>query len=412
MINKRTVLILGAGSSSEVGFPTGQRLNREIYVLIKEKSKGFRKNRGENIKEAVLPNASLLLRLLELSGQTKNDRSVYSITDINDFADDLRHAALPSIDDFLFKRPRYALIGKLCILFVLSKYEDAKRFEPHREINNATYNQEWIHPEWGWYEYLWHQLQRETNGKFNNLKKNELSIITFNYDRSLEFFLFTAIKSAYGMRDVEHEVADFFKKVSIQHVYGELGVLPWKLNLEEYQEQYKHQPDAVNDFTPWDLNILFRLWGNVGDYGATRQDWDLGDDVLGENARKKITEIFIKRANEIKTYDEISRDERCKKVLSEAEKIYFLGCGYHEQNINAIGLLHSGSEGRGILRADVQILGTAVNKSDIETEKIKFYVASFSRPPKWLNIRNKWDGIEVNGSSKITSFFRNIAPLE
>jgi hypothetical protein len=119
--------------------------------------------------------------------------------------------------------------------------------------------------------------------------------------------------------------------------------------------------------------------------------------------------MFVARAKEMKTYHEVSQDDRYKEILSKAERIYFLGCGYHEQNINVLGLLQAGSGGRGILSEDVEIFGTAVNKSDKETEQIKNYVASFSRPPEQINIKNKWNGM---GSSKITSFFKNIAPLE
>ena len=54
-------------------------------------------------------------------------------------------------------------------------------------------------------------------------KKNNLRIITFNYDRSLEEFLLRAIQAKFGLP--EWEAFDLFKEaVSIEHVYGDLGM--------------------------------------------------------------------------------------------------------------------------------------------------------------------------------------------
>jgi len=42
-----------------------------------------------------------------------------------------------------------------------------------------------------WYEYLFNQLTT----RFDDFEKNKLSILTFNYDRSLEFYLFTCMRA-------------------------------------------------------------------------------------------------------------------------------------------------------------------------------------------------------------------------
>src|SRR3989338_7173778 len=127
MIEKRTVLILGAGSSYEVGFPLGRQLINEIYTLVMGSSKGYRKNIGGNIKEETVPNAALLNRFLEVAGEKRQDGSDYSVDFIRTFAEELWNAKLPSIDDFLFHREEFSLIGKISILFVLSNYENAER---------------------------------------------------------------------------------------------------------------------------------------------------------------------------------------------------------------------------------------------------------------------------------------------
>lgn len=422
VIEKRSVLILGAGSSYEAGFPLGKELIQQIYSFVQGNSLGYRRDSQGQIQDKVLPNATLLWKLLEIARVKKEGGAGYSVDDIKWFAQDLWDAHPDSIDDFLFNRREYSLIGKLCILFVLSGYENTKRFQPFQEINHGTIaipreyesrvedytalvnlDREWKFPTWGWYEYLWSRLQDGGAGDFENLKQNKLSVITFNYDRSLEYFLFTAIKATYGLRQREVDAADFFVNVPVKHVYGELGVLPWKFN---YLHEYRSQNDALNDFSPWEAGVLFRLYGDIGEYGATPDDWEQGRTILNEQSRLNMAQMFVARAKEMKTYHEVSQDNRYKEILSEAERIYFLGCGYHQKNIQVLGL------DTGILSQDIEIFGTAVNKSDKETEQIKLYVASFSRPPEQINIKNKWNGTEEGGSFNITSFFRNIAPLE
>ena len=218
MIEKRTVLILGAASSYEAGFPLGKELIQQICSLVQGSSLGYRKDSQGQIQDRVLPNVTLLCRLLEIAGVKKEDGASHSVDDIKWFAQDLWDAHPDSIDDFLFNRREYSLIGKLCILFVLSGYENTKRFQPFQEINHGTIaipreyesrvkdytalvnlDRKWKFPTWGWYEYLWRRLQDETGGDLEKLMQNKLSVITFNYDRSLEHFLFTAIKATYGL---------------------------------------------------------------------------------------------------------------------------------------------------------------------------------------------------------------------
>jgi len=48
-----------------------------------------------------------------------------------------------------------------------------------------------------WYQYFCDKL----NTSFEEFDQNKISIITFNYDRSLEHSLFTALKNSYGKND-------------------------------------------------------------------------------------------------------------------------------------------------------------------------------------------------------------------
>jgi hypothetical protein len=61
--------------------------------------------------------------------------------------------------------------------------------------------------------------------KFENfLDNNKVSIITFNYDRSLEYYLLTCLHAKYKKGLLE--CAKVLEKIPIRHVYGKLGELP------------------------------------------------------------------------------------------------------------------------------------------------------------------------------------------
>ncbi len=118
---------------------------------------------------------------------------------------------------------------------------------------------------------------------------------------------------------------------------------------------------------------------------------------------------FKRAVEEIYTFYEASTDKakaEYSDFFKKAEKVYFLGFGYHDLNVRAIELDIE------ILPSGVEICGTAIGKSGVETDKIKNYVASFSIPPEQINIRNEWEGMGDSESSKIMSFFRNVSPLE
>ena len=63
--------------------------------------------------------------------------------------------------------------------------------------------------------------------QYLNLIKNNLSIITYNYDRSLEQYLFIALRAAFNLKS--SECRTLMKSIPIIHMHGDLGALPWQL---------------------------------------------------------------------------------------------------------------------------------------------------------------------------------------
>ncbi|MFA6357390.1 MAG: hypothetical protein WCY09_01795 [Candidatus Omnitrophota bacterium] len=393
MIDKETVLILGAGSSNEVGFPLGKTLIKNILDLAAGETIGLHLRSPKDIVNHSLRNSHLLWRLLDISGEKKEDNGSYSVDDIQKFAADLEDANPPSIDDFLLSPTKYSLIGKLFILFALSECEDIRRFQGNKNFGLK----------WGWYRYLWERLIDDTGKDFKKLKNNRLKIITFNYDRSLEIFLFKAIKAQYNLHDYENKIASFFDEISIQHVHGKLGIMSWQFN---YQQAHRKQPKVINDFTPVTFRDLFPLYDKVGTFGASEADFGVSQ-FINDQSRSTFAKEIIERAKMIRISHELPLEkEDYREIFQKAKRVYFLGFAYHEQNIQALGL-DKGNYGTP-LSHDIEIHGTAVGKTKKQIDDIKSYIASFSRPPEKINIKNKWDGIDDKESSKITSFLRDV----
>ena len=74
-----------------------------------------------------------------------------------------------------------------------------------------------------WYDLLVQKLRSGINkSKIEQFKENKLSIITFNYDRSLEYFLYHSIRNWYDLKGDENEkkTLDLFRSIEIVHVHG------------------------------------------------------------------------------------------------------------------------------------------------------------------------------------------------
>jgi hypothetical protein len=151
----------------------------------------------------------------------------YSNEAVDSFVDRLRTASVNTIDEFLEHNMDYADLGRACIAFCLLECEQESRlFDTTTEATN-------------WYRLL----IKAMNGAAGNLRDNCVSFITFNYDRSLEHFLFSTFKGRYNLRD--ERAAEIVNSLTIRHMYGKLGRLPW-----EVQRAHEIQSEFVRDYDP------------------------------------------------------------------------------------------------------------------------------------------------------------------
>ncbi len=245
MITRPTVLILGAGSSMPYQFPSGRKLMRDVYIYLSEK------------------HPSSWIPILNQLGIETNH--------IQAFREELHYSGRASVDAFLEYRPEFLKVGKLAITLGLIPHE------MESSLFNVTHN---------WYEYLFNKL----NTPFEEFDENKLSIVTFNYDRSIEHYLFTVLRNAYGKS--EKECANKLNKIQIIHVHGRLGALPWQ---EGPGRPYYHKVSLEEIKT------------------ASEQIVVISEDIETSTAF-----------------------EKSFSLMSAADIICFLGFGYHEANLRRL----------------------------------------------------------------------------
>ncbi len=195
MITRPTVLILGAGASIPYKFPSGP----DLFLKVCDSLEAVDSDMFKFLHEE-----------MEFGGDC-----------IKDFVACLRTSGRSSVDAFLETREDFMEIGKLAIAACLVPHEDAGiLFATAIQAKN-------------WYKHLFEQMSpsHEEGSMGNAVEKfadNNISFITFNYDRSLEHFLHASMKSSYRLS--ESQAGNIVNQIPIIHLHGALGYLPWSAN--------------------------------------------------------------------------------------------------------------------------------------------------------------------------------------
>lgn len=154
---------------------------------------------------------------------------------------------------------------------------------------------------------------------FEEFENNQVAFVTFNYDRSLEYFFAKAMAASYGKKIEEcSQILSAF--IPIIHLHGRLGYLPW-------------EKEGSRDFN------------------------DTRDARTVEMCVKNIKIVHEDIA------DGRDKDfERANKLINEAERVTFLGMGYGETNIKRLRIEALGKN---------KIIGTAVGLTERECADIR-----------------------------------------
>jgi hypothetical protein len=285
MIERQTVLVVGAGASIPFKFPSGRQLVTSVCT-------GLRKDTAQ------------LFQLLRTCR--------FDAAQIVAFRDALAKSGRTSVDRFLEFREEFLAVGKTAIAATLIPFEvEADLFGSDRN----------------WIEYVWQHL-----GALDEIARGRLSIVTFNYDRSVEHYLLTTLQNAYGI-PAERAAQYVQRAIPIVHVYGQLGDLP----LLEGKGARPYQPAEPADaplsaFTAKDAIRIV-------------------DEGVDEN-------LALGRA---------------RQLVTEAEVICFLGFGYLTANMERLGL-----DDR---KNDALVWGSACGVGEGEKDAImRFFARSKKRP--------------------------------
>lgn len=262
MIDKKTILVLGAGASAPFGFPTGQRLKDLICVSLRQ---------------------SLFEQLLS---KLRYDKDI-----ITSFRKALVNSGRSSVDAFLESRKDFLDIGKTAIATALLPYETTGNLFQRWIVESTKPNP----PQKGnWYDLLFGVLSDGV--PFDEFDRNKLSIITFNYDRSIEHYLFTSLKNSYNKTD--EECGEKLHKIEIIHVHGSLGPLDW-------QSRFTGLPSVPYD-SGLNLEIIKLAAKNI--------------KIIHEDA-VYTPEIL-----------------RARDIILHADRVIFLGFGFHPTNMKRLAI--------------------------------------------------------------------------
>lgn len=297
-----TVLVLGAASSAHCGYPLGMQLISQIVNAQRS---------GSGIP---LP-------------------TCWEKAHVDQLVNRLSRAAHSSIDAFLETVPAEVDLGKYLITYCLKQNENVDSlFPPHQS---------------GWYQYLFNSLLGPSGEPFAN---NCFTVVTYNYDRSLEAYLYHALIARLGITETEALAA--LRKIPIIHVHGMLGRFP------ETLYETINDVDSIRDISTG-INIIHEIRDSPNDFCS--------NEFRDANA-----------------------------AISEAEKVIFLGFGFHRDNVRRLKVNWTSRPSR-------QVLSTFWDTSPEEYNRLMSRLGEFGISRDML--RNTYGG-------PCESFFRHVTSLE
>lgn len=302
MFRSKTVFILGAGASAEVGLPVGSGLLKHICDLINIKYDHRMISGDHQVSEA-------LKRIInEGSEVSEYNHHLYAAWQVIQSAN--QALSIDNIVDGL-EDPKVELVSKLGIARAIQISEAKSQFfQTKKDGTDRLYYSKFQDT---WYDKLTKLICE--NRRKSELEKffENLAFISFNYDRCIEAYLPGSVANYYGYE--VPEVLNSFLKAPLVRPYGIAGELKWNRS-----------------------SIPVGFGGNGTDY-------------------------LINAARQIRTFTEGVQNDRLKsditRVLEDASRVVFLGSAFHRQNLELLRTkLNSNVE--------VYATASSISKSDLE----------------------------------------------
>jgi len=303
MNDKRRVFILGAGASCPFGYPSGARL-RELICH----NSGFMKHHSEY-----------------LTNKQNRPTGGVTLSDISRFRDTFAKSHIKSIDLLMSKNPKLAPSGKYILAFEIFRAEKGSRFgeeakweqemrDPHMS-RERTHRREYCQGTadfigGDWYSYVYGRMIEHLVGpeELPDFSGGELAFITFNYDRSLEHFLYESLRNSFTEAR-EEDIIRSLRQLKILHVYRQIAPLKW----QDAERGIDHKPEQI-------------------------------DQALLQKAAINLKTIYEQEAS-----SELSETQQ---LLARADEVFLLGFGYARENMDILHLPD-------VMSRKCQVYGTA-----------------------------------------------------
>jgi hypothetical protein len=268
MFSKRTVVILGAGASSECGLPLGAALLNNVAGAV-----NFWFSETGQMEKG---DAHLYQLIRRHHGETRSRQFFEAGRSLAQAA-----SRFASIDEALFyfgDQPDIVEIGKLAIVMNIQSAEADSALKIDAQTGRLNIKQ----LEHTWYALLFSMAISGTKKKNVSEIFENVTFINFNYDRTLEAYLVSALATVGA---VETEATDIVSQLDTIRPYGSLGKIDW------------HRPFASRASGPDHL-------------------WDL--------------------AKQIRTFTEAHQEDlqsRIGDAPDQSKLVIVLGFGFHDQNV-------------------------------------------------------------------------------
>ncbi|MAL40612.1 hypothetical protein [Thalassospira sp.] len=325
MFERKTVFVIGAGASKEFNLPVGL----ELRDIISDKlnilySDGVSFSNGDR---------AIDIALRRHSDNNRSDNYSQLIDAAWAVRDGVKQAV--SIDSYLDSHrdnQKIVLCGKLAILSSIIEAErnstlfvgaDSKPEYPYKTLSPFD------EVRGTWLDFLFQKLSDGiSRDNVANIFEN-VSFITFNYDRTIEHYLFLSLQNYFRLD--ANEAVEAMKRLKIVHPYGLIAPLQW-------MDQSEGLP--------------------YGSYG-----------------QKNLLDIVPN----IQTYTESLRDpallDMAHNDLGQAENVVFLGFAFHKQNME---LLNTRMENR-----PIRVFSSSFGVSSADCKQIQLdLIKQFKRPPE------------------------------
>lgn len=282
MLRTKTTLIVGAGASAELQFPTNDELLARII-----QGYDFKRTASDTSTR----DGQLLLRNIYKLAERVNK----PVEDVAAAAERLRNACRlgRSIDTVLEQYDHDPLVlacGKLAVTFFIGQAESRSSLREGPRVPGELPLQGKVAECW-----LYQLGQLITSGVPRSRigqTLEQVTIINFNYDRSVEHFLPYALVMAYGieLKEAQQVIAE---KLQIIHPHGAIGQLPWQQGEAPQVEWGVEQP--------WNIHAI---------------------------------------SGQLKSLNERSEDRNAlrevRKAVAGAKRLAFLGFGFQPQNVDLL----------------------------------------------------------------------------